>query len=533
MIYKNKILVLFSIILFISLFNGLIFAASDTNTCDANQVNVVGTGTCSIDLNIHTPDNLVTSNPTQFVGSSIGDLVCGVYFTKIGCPHCAKVDPVLFGDLVRNKNIAIIEYEVADKAGNAQQIIPYVTGGYKSSYLVPQLILNKQEVFFSEEIIPKFNTFLESNNTNLCSLPANIYADGDTNFSNLKINELSGLPTIWYKDRALYKYSNSNLTDDQLKKLLTDTNVDSIILEVNHKSLTETSIQISENKIKFDNAVELNGYYFYWNGKTTISAVCDTIDVNKVTDVNKDCNTTQNTIDTNAKSNKVSLITAISLAFVDALNPCELAMLLLVLLTIMTSNPGNKRKVLYAGLMYSLAVFVMYFIFGLLLINLFKLIPGIDTVRIIVTKAVAIFAIILAILQLKDFFNYRPGTIGTEMPLSLRPKVQKLISKVTSPWGAFTVGAVVTLFLLPCAIGPYVILGNLLSTGYIASAIPILLLYNFIFVIPTLIITFIVYGGIVEVQRVGEWKKNNTRYLHLGAGIILLVLGALILLGII
>ena len=72
----------------------------------------------------------------------------------------------------------------------------------------------------------------------------------------------------------------------------------------------------------------------------------------------------------------------------------------------MTSNPGNKKKVLFACLMYSLAVFIMYFIFGLLLINLFKAIPGINTIRVIITDVVAIFAILLALVQLKDFFNY-------------------------------------------------------------------------------------------------------------------------------
>jgi cytochrome c biogenesis protein CcdA len=119
------------------------------------------------------------------------------------------------------------------------------------------------------------------------------------------------------------------------------------------------------------------------------------------------------------------------------------------------------------------------------------------------------------------------------MPMSFRPKVQKLISNVTSPVGAFLVGVVITLFLLPCTIGPYVILGNILSVNSVISSIPLLLLYNIIFIIPMLIITFVVYFGITEVQKVGEWKQRNIKYFHLVAGIILLALSVLMFFGLI
>jgi len=500
--YKNKIIFGFSVIFLLSLFSTLVFS-----------------------LDPIAPESL----------SSMDKNVCAVYFTKLGCPHCAKVDPVLFGDMVRNKDVLIIEYEVAGKSVNAQQIIPYVTGGYKSSYDVPQLILSKDQVYFSEDITSKLDKYYETNKNNqysnsFCTLPADIYKDGDTTFSQLKINELSGLPTIWYKDRALFKTGDSNISNEQLYKLLTDFNVDVVIKDNYHKILEDTSIEISYGKIKFDNAVQLKGYNFYWNGVTTISTSCQTIDVN--IDINTDSNCTD-IIESSLAQKKISLWTVVSLALVDAVNPCEFAVLILLLLTIMTSNISNRKKILYSGLMFSLAIFILYFIYGLLLVNIFKLIPGVDIIRTIIYKIIAVFAIFLAIMQLKDYFNYRPGTIGTEMPISFRPKVQRLISKVTSPIGAFVVGVIVSLFLIPCTIGPYVILGNLLSYGSIVSALPILLLYNIIFIVPMLVITFIIYFGVTEVQKVGEWKQKNIKYFHLIAGIILLILGVLMLFGII
>jgi cytochrome c biogenesis protein CcdA len=43
-----------------------------------------------------------------------------------------------------------------------------------------------------------------------------------------------------------------------------------------------------------------------------------------------------------------------------------------------------------------------------------------------------------------------------EVPLAWRPAMHKIIKKATSPIGAFIVGFVVSLFLLPCTSGPYI-----------------------------------------------------------------------------
>ena len=119
------------------------------------------------------------------------------------------------------------------------------------------------------------------------------------------------------------------------------------------------------------------------------------------------------------------------------------------------------------------------------------------------------------------------------MPMFLRPKVKKIISGVSSPKGAFLVGIFVTLFLLPCTIGPYIIAGGILSALEILKSLPYLLIYNFVFVLPMLAITLIVYLGLSKVEDISGWKERNIRYLHLTAGIIILALGIAIILGIV
>jgi len=221
----------------------------------------------------------------------------------------------------------------------------------------------------------------------------------------------------------------------------------------------------------------------------------------------------------------ISLIKIISLALADAVNPCAFAVLTMLLVSIIAFNPRQKTSIIWAGISFSTAVFVMYVIYGLLIIKSFQLVQGITTVRPFLYKALGGMAIILGTLQIKDFFSYKTGSFATEMPVGWRPKVKNVIAKVTSPAGAFSVGLFVTLFLLPCTIGPYVILGGLLSVMEIVKTLPALLLYNVIFIAPMLLITLVVYLGLSRVEDVQNWKDKNIRYLHLVAGLLIFGLG--------
>jgi cytochrome c biogenesis protein CcdA len=217
------------------------------------------------------------------------------------------------------------------------------------------------------------------------------------------------------------------------------------------------------------------------------------------------------------------------LAAVDAINPCALAVMVIVLTSLLTANPQKRKIVLFGGLAFTSAVFILYFIYGLGMTSIFSFIAPIAP---FVNKAIAIFAIGLGVLNLKDFFMYKPGGLATEMPLSMRPKMKLWVKKITSPKGAFIIGLLVTFFLLPCTIGPYIVASGLLSKLSFMARIPWLLFYNIIFVLPMLAITFGIYFGFTEVERISGWKDKNIKYLHLIEGLILIVLGIIILTGV-
>ena len=117
------------------------------------------------------------------------------------------------------------------------------------------------------------------------------------------------------------------------------------------------------------------------------------------------------------------------------------------------------------------------------------------------------------------------------MPLKLRPYVKLWINRITSPAGAFIIGFLVTLFLLPCTIGPYIIASGLLAELGFLGAFPWLIYYNILFVLPMIVITFVVYWGFSQVEDVSGWKERNIKRLHLIAGALLFLVGLSLLIG--
>jgi len=214
----------------------------------------------------------------------------------------------------------------------------------------------------------------------------------------------------------------------------------------------------------------------------------------------------------------------IGAALVDAINPCAFAVLIILLTTILAG--GVKRRALYAGLLFSLAIFLSYLAMGL---GLYKAISSVG-VSLWFMKFIGALAIVLGLFNLKDVFFYGKGFV-MEVPFSWRPKMKAFIRGVTSPIGAFFIGILISLFLLPCTSGPYIVIISLLGQNdTFWYAVRLLVLYNLIFVAPMVFITLAVYKGF-SVERAEEMRQKRLKALHLIAGVILVIMGVVILMG--
>ena len=93
------------------------------------------------------------------------------------------------------------------------------------------------------------------------------------------------------------------------------------------------------------------------------------------------------------------------LALADSVNPCAIAVLTMVLVTILIQNPERKRKVLFGGLAFVSAVLIGHLFYGAVIIQFFKTFAEIlrENSSYIYT-GLAIIAMILGALNIKDFF---------------------------------------------------------------------------------------------------------------------------------
>ena len=209
----------------------------------------------------------------------------------------------------------------------------------------------------------------------------------------------------------------------------------------------------------------------------------------------------------------------LSAAAVDAINPCAFAVLIILMTTVLATH--HKKKALFAGLAFTTSIYISYLLMG---IGLFSAIQAAGLTHAFYA-IVAVLAIFVGLFNLKDYLWYGKWFI-MEVPMSWRPKLKALIRGITSVPGAFLIGFVVSLFLLPCTSGPYiVILGLLAKTTTYTYALVLLLLYNFIFVLPMLFITGAIVFGFTTTEKAEEWRTKKLKVLHLIAGIIILLLG--------
>jgi len=221
-----------------------------------------------------------------------------------------------------------------------------------------------------------------------------------------------------------------------------------------------------------------------------------------------------------------------TLALADCVNPCAIAVLAMILMAILVQNPDKRKKVLYGGIAFIASVYIGYLFYGLILIQLFKSFTEIiREYSSYLFNSLGIIAMIIGALNIKDFFMYKPGSLITEMPIFMRPKVKRIINRITSPKGAFVIGFLVTIFLLPCTIGPYIVASGLLAELGILGSLPWLLYYNLIFILPMAVIVALVYYGFAKIDQVSGWKEANIRILHLIAGILMFLVGLSLLIG--
>lgn len=208
----------------------------------------------------------------------------------------------------------------------------------------------------------------------------------------------------------------------------------------------------------------------------------------------------------------------IGAALVDSINPCTLAIMVMLLGIILISK--GRNRMLLSGVIFFTIIYIMYFLFGLGILQAL----GNTGITDIFFKVVTVGALLLAILEINAYLNYKPGFLAVEMPVFLRPHTHKVIEGATSLPGVAIAALFCSLFLLPCSSGPYLMVLAMVSRAVTVQTITYLAVYNLVFILPMILITIAVYMGYASVEQIGDAKDKYIRQIHLVSGIILFFL---------
>lgn len=207
---------------------------------------------------------------------------------------------------------------------------------------------------------------------------------------------------------------------------------------------------------------------------------------------------------------------------VDGINPCAIGMMVMLLgyLLVFAKKP---ERVLKTGLLYVGTVFATYLVVGLGLYNFvsqFDLTGGAQILNWVVGGVLTIAGMI----QLKDFFGIEGGP-HLRIPTASKERLQGLVEKTSYPT-VIVLGVLVTLLETPCSLPIYVGTATILSQSGMAFPLVMsyFLYYNFLFVLPLLIVLLVMWRGqkLVEVK---EWEHKAKRWMHLSLSIVLLGMG--------
>jgi cytochrome c biogenesis protein CcdA len=215
---------------------------------------------------------------------------------------------------------------------------------------------------------------------------------------------------------------------------------------------------------------------------------------------------------------------------IDSLNPCAIAMIIL-LLTYVIVFAKKKDRVLPTGLLYILAVFLTYFAIGIVFYKSFRMLD-LSPARQIINRVLTTLLLLAGLINIKDFFFPAIGP-HLEIPKGFYPFLRRLAEKVSYP-AAFLLGVLVTVVETPCSLPIYAGTANILAKTDLARVAVVIyfLYYNFLFVFPLLAIVFLVWKTsdwqtaswrIVELQG---WQHQNRKFAKLAMGILLILMGA-------
>jgi len=242
-------------------------------------------------------------------------------------------------------------------------------------------------------------------------------------------------------------------------------------------------------------------------------------------------------------------VLAILLAgLMEGMNPCALATLIFFI-SYLTMVGRKRKEIFWGGLAFSGTGFLTHLLIGIGILGFVQHLSFLPLFSQIVYFVTFVFALLLGIFSLYDYIQLkkgRPAKMKLQAPDFLKKRIHRIIRvrsdvleanretpSIRFLFAAVVIGFAVTLFQSTCTSQVY--LPTILFVANIpslrGSAVLYLILYNFVYILPLLVIFGIVYWGVTSEQlsfflqkRASTIKLLTSAFFFLLAAILILSL---------
>ncbi|MDX9981295.1 MAG: cytochrome c biogenesis protein CcdA, partial [Lentisphaeria bacterium] len=229
-------------------------------------------------------------------------------------------------------------------------------------------------------------------------------------------------------------------------------------------------------------------------------------------------------------------VAAILLAgLVDGVNPCAFAVIVFLVSYLGLSRRGGRRSALLFGLLFTLGVFLCYFLIGLGLSELIDFLQGQRGVIRLVFAGMGGLCLIFAVFAVWDTWRARregAAAMRFGMPKSFHRATHALIRNQAGRGvlglGTVLLGMVVSTIELVCTgqiYFPALVLMN--QAGRSARSLALLLAYNIAFIIPLVLVVLLAAYGVGS-RQLAAWARRHAGLTRALTAVLFLALAVLL-----
>lgn len=231
-----------------------------------------------------------------------------------------------------------------------------------------------------------------------------------------------------------------------------------------------------------------------------------------------------------------SILAVIGAGLLDGVNPCAFATLIFFI-SYLIMRSKRKQDILLVGAAFGAGVFLAYFLAGL---GLYKYVAQAKWFFAIARwfyLAIGVFALIIAMLSIRDAYRVRHGRLEDmtlQLPARQKQAIHGLIRKTANTGflatSAFLVAFPVSLFEFLCTGQTYLPTIVLIysQSALRARATLLLAIYNLLFILPLLVITFVAWLGTTSEKMTG-WLTENTVFVKIATAMLFLLIAGFLL----